>query len=171
MADYHLTYSMVEDRLIVSTDDEEPPVALTRRLTREIVKAIAKIVAQQKSATTGGNQQIRDTVLNFERAKAVSEAYADGSARRSQRKSPDGASSKLARAVDITAKKSGGATLVFKDSNNLLTLSLDARGIYVLISALLDIAANAGWDLPEIAAWLEPTPPRGQDQPPPKVLH
>ena len=171
MADYHLTYSKTEDRLIVSTDDEEQGVALTRRLTREMVKVIAKVVTQQKSATTGGNDLVRDTVLNFERSKAVSEAYADGSARRSKRKSPDAVLSKLARAVDISAKRSGGATLVFRDSGNLLTLALDARGIYVLISAILDIAVSAGWDLPEIAAWLEPTPSHDADREPPKVIH
>ena len=168
---YHLTYSETEDRLIVSIDDEEQVIALTRRLTREMVKAIAKLVAQQKSPATGGNALVRDTVLNFERSKAVTEAYADGSARRSQRKSSDAALSKLARAVDISAKKSGGATLVFRDSGNLLTLALDARGIYVLISAIVDIAVIAGWDLPEMAAWLEPTPSRDADREPPKVIH
>ena len=158
----HLTYSKTEDRLIVSTDDEEQVDALTRRLTREMVEVIAKIVAQQKSATTGGNDFVRDTVLNFELSNAVSEAYADGGARRSKRKTSDAALSKLALAVDISAKKSGGVTLAFRDGGNLLTLALDARGIYVLIAAIVDIAVSARRDLPEVAAWLEPTPSRGR---------
>jgi hypothetical protein len=168
MSDYELTYSKTEDRLLVS-GDEDQVVALTRRLTREMLKAIAKVVAAQKSETT--NELTRNTVLNFEHSKAVVEAYADGRARREKGKSPNAALSKLAHAVDIIGKKRGGATLVFRDTEKLLTLALDSRGIYVLMSTLLEIAVSAGWDFPEIASWLAPLPSRERDQQPPKTIH
>jgi len=171
MSGYQLTYSKTEDRLLFSVDDVQAVVALTRHLTREMLKAIAKVVAQQKSATTGGSELTRNTVLNFEHSKAVTEAYADGTARRVKQKSPDAALLKLATAIDIIGNKKGGAALVFRDSEKLCTLSLDAPGVYVLLSTFLEMAANAGWDFPEIAAWIEPARAPGQEQQPPKVLH
>ena len=171
MSDYHLTYSKSEDRLLVSIDDQEHVVALTRRLTRELLKAMAKIVAQQKSGTTGTNELVRSTVLKFEQSKAVVEAYADGSLRRSKGKPPNPALSRLATAVEIAVNKNAGMTLTFKNSETPLALSLDARGTYVLMSALLDSAAAAGWDFPEIVSWLEPGPTAEQGQQPPRIIH
>ena len=171
MPGYRLSYSTAEDRLLVAVDDGDRWVALTRRLTREMLKAMAKIVAQQKSQTFGRNEQVRNTVLDFERSKAVIDAYADGSAGREKRKSANPPSPKLASEIDIVGKKGGGVALVFKDRAELLTLALDIRGVYVLMATLLEISVSAGWDFPEIASWLEPASPRTQDQEPPTRVH
>src|SRR6266852_8522088 len=104
MPDYRLTYSKTEDRLLISIDNAEQAVALTRRLTRGMLKALAQIVSQQKAKTTISNELTRNTILNFEHSKAVSEAYADGTARREKSKPINPASSKLTTAVDIISK-------------------------------------------------------------------
>src|SRR5258706_5735686 len=154
MAGYKLSYSKTEDRLLLSIGDGESVVALTRRLTRALLKALAKIVAQQKAKTSVSNEHVRNTILSFEHSKAVTEAFADGTARREKSKPTSAALSKLATSVDINGKKSGGVTLVFKDDGEPVTLALDSQGIYVLISTFLEIAVIAEWNFPQIAAWL-----------------
>ena len=171
MSGYKLTYSKTEDRLLLSIVDGEPAVALTRRLTRAMSKALAKIVAQQRAKTSVNNEQVRNTILNFEHSKAVTEAFADGTARREKSKPASAALSKLATSVDIIGEKSGGATLVFKGDGEPVSLALDSKGIYVLISTLLEIAGIAEWDFPQLAAWLEPVSTRAEDRQPTKVIH
>src|SRR5437870_1770120 len=107
---YHIAYSQTDDRLLLSIDDQAAVVALTRRLTRELLKTTAKIVAEQKSGTPAGNPLVRDTVLSFEKSKAVTEAYADGRARQQSRQAPDAALVRLANSVDTVTKKNQSLT-------------------------------------------------------------
>ena len=171
MSEYRLTYSTTEDRLLLSIGNEQQAIALTRRLTRGLLKALAKTVAQQKANTSVNNEAVRNTILNFEHSKAVTEAFADGTVRREKSKPTKAAAPKLATAVDIIGKKKGGATLVFKGDGEPASLALDSRGIYLLISTILEIMVNAEWDFPQIASWLEPVSPRAQEPQPTKVIH
>ena len=171
LSNYNLTYLKIEDRLLISAGDDEAPVVLTRRLTRELLKTVARVVSEQKSATSGGGELARGTVLLFEQSKAIAESRADGSFRREQRRAPDVGRARVATSFEIAAGKSGGMTLMLKQEETLLTLRFDARGTYVFLSALLDSAATAGWDFPAVASWLETGATSPQGQHPPTVIH
>jgi len=171
MSGYHLAYSQTEDRLLLSLGDHEPVVALTRRLTRELLKSIGRILADQKAGTPAGDARVRDTVLNFEQSRAVSGAYAEGQARQETRKKPDAAAIKLAVGVDITVKKSESLTFTFKDDAALLRLALDIKGSHLFMSSLFDLATTAGWDFPELVSWLEAKPSADPARTETKILH
>ena len=170
MPQFHVAYSPTEDRLLLSFDDQEPVVALTRRLTRELLKSTAKIVAEQKSGTPAADQLVRDTVLSFEHSKAVTEAYAEGRARQENRQAPSPSVVRLASSVDIVIKKNQSITFVFKDGEPLFSLPFSVQTTYVFMSTIVDMAAKAGWDFPEIASWLEQKSLAEQEQSV-KVLH
>ena len=170
MAGYRLHYSITEDRVMLSGDDDRGGAALTRRLTRSLLKTMTNAVGEQTPQARKPNETIRNTVLNFEQTKAVSEAYAAGRARREATKAADQPDLKLATAVDVSAGKTAVLLKFRQEEEEIFSLSFDRAGAYVFISSLNEVATKAGWDLKEIAAWLEPvaTP---QAPKTPKVLH
>jgi hypothetical protein len=172
MSNYHLTYSKIEDRVFLWTDQGQHGVALTRRMTRGLLAAMTNAIAQQKSTPAVANEVVRNAVLGFEHAKAVTEAYANGKTRRHTLRPPDPGISKIATAIDITARKAGGVSLTFKHSQGvLLSLNLDSPAAYVFTSSMCEIAGSAEWGFNEIAAWLDSTPPQEKREPSTTALH
>jgi len=170
MPDYHLTYMQKEDRLLLYMDSNEPKVALTRRLTRSLLRTMGRALGEQKSATIGKNELVRNSVLNFEQSKATAEAHADGRVRRQLDKRTDGTVCCAATTVEVVIKGTG-TTLTFKeDLESLLRLTLDRDGTYLFMSLILEIATKAEWDL-DVVSWLEPGAAPEATATPAKVLH
>jgi hypothetical protein len=173
---YHVNYSAQEDRLLVSvevTRDQEYAMGLTRRLTKlligtladlQVKKKVADLDAEGNAASPKVRKKLetvrkdpikRDTVLKFEHAHAVAASVASGDTRPRQHSKPLVASPRLVREVKISPKADGGAIIKLDDKARVLTLDLNAQRVHSFMAGVLDIAAQAGWDLPVIAAWLD----------------
>jgi len=152
---YHLRYAVDEDRILLSVDispDTELAIPITRRMTRNLVTALAKLIAERSATHT---PLMRDTVLDFEHSKSVADAVASGNMRDETRKKPLTTSAKPVREVNIVPKANGAIALVFDNSEQLLTLDVSGERIHIVISTFIRMAERAGWDFPPIASWLD----------------
>jgi hypothetical protein len=155
---YHLRYTVDEDRILLSVDispDTELAIPITRRMTRNLVAALAKLVSERAGTGATNNPLVRDTVLDFEHSKSVADAVASGNMRDETRKKPLTMSAKPVREVNIVPKANGAIALVFDNSEQLLTLDVARERIHIVISTFIRMAERAGWDFPPIASWLE----------------
>jgi hypothetical protein len=156
---YHLRYIADEDRILLSVDlspQHELAMPLTRRLTRNLLTALAKIVAERGEAAAGGNPMMRDTILDFEHNQSVANAVAEGNMRNESVEKPPAVAPMLVREVKIVPKPDGGFALVFDNSAQLLTLEVAADRIHMVIETFVQMAERSGWDFPPIASWLDP---------------
>ena len=90
---YRLRYVAEEDRLLLSADfsaEKELALPLTRRITRKVVAALAKFMAERSRVGQDTNPLLRDTVLEFEHSNSVAKALAEGKMRTEKPPSPDG---------------------------------------------------------------------------------
>ena len=157
MSNYRLTYSKAEDRLLLSIENGQTSAALTRRLTRSLLQTLAKAIGEQKSAASGKSEALRNTIMGFEHAKATTEAFGEGRARREKHQAPDPGSCKVATVVELAVRQSGGAILTFKHADEkVLALNLNRDGTYLFIASVAEMATTAEWDFGTIASWLEP---------------
>ncbi|GEM_PF-2449418 len=155
---YHLRHLIEEDRLLIAVDisaEHELAMLLTRRLTRNLVSAMAKMVADR--APQPG--PIRDTVLDFEHSHAVATAMAEGHMREENRNPEQpkqlAAPLRLVQEVKLGPKKDGGVSLLFDNREQVLVIEISGDRMHMVIETFLQIAERAGWDFPPIASWLE----------------
>ncbi|HXQ49869.1 MAG TPA: hypothetical protein VN802_02140 [Stellaceae bacterium] len=157
-SNFHLNYDPEEDRLLVSVDlpdGKEYAMAMTRRLAKLLVGALADMHASRRAKALGSHQQMRDTVLSFEHERAVAEGFSSGGTRSNLPKKPLFAPPRLVREVKLTPRDDGGTTMVLDDKARALTFDLNQPRLHSFMAGVLDLAAHAHWDLPVIAAWLE----------------
>jgi len=128
---------------------------ITRRLLRNLVTALAKMMTE-RAAPMGA---MRDTILDFEHNSSVASAHAEGHIRDENRNAQDAkalaAPLRLVQEVKLVSKKDGGVSLVFDNREQMLTIEVAADRIHPVIETFLRIAERAGWDFPPITAWLE----------------
>jgi hypothetical protein len=170
---FHLGYDAEEDRLLVSIDvagDQHYAMALTRRLAKLLVGALAEMQVRQRADAAGKPPQWRDTVLNFEHAQAVAAGMSSGDTKLNQPKKPLLAPPRIIREIKLTPKEHGGVIMILDDKNQILTIDLTRARAHSFMAGVLDIAARAAWDLPLIAAWLEQAA-GGDDAAAPRVVH
>jgi hypothetical protein len=155
---YHLRHLLKEDRVIVAADispEQELAMLITRRMLRNLVTALAKVVTD-RAASMGA---MRDTILDFEHSSSVAAAVAGGHIRDENRQPEQGkqlaAPLSLVQEVKVLSKKDGGLSLVFDNREQVLTIEVAADRIHVVIETFLKIADRAGWDFPPIASWLD----------------
>jgi hypothetical protein len=72
------------------------------------------------------------------------------------------------REIRIAPNARGESAVSLNDGERTLTIALNAPRIHLFIAALLDVAIQASWDLPPIAAWLDTATPATAA---PKVIH
>ncbi len=116
---YNVRYVAAEDPLLVSIDvppDREFAVSVTRRLAKQMIGTLAAIHFKRREASTPASLLARDAVLGFEHQAVVEAAVADGDARKNTSAKTLVAAPRLVRAVRITPKPDGCATLVFDES-------------------------------------------------------
>jgi hypothetical protein len=163
---YHLRYAADDDRIVLSVDissEQELGMAITRRLTRNFIAALAKFVAERVPAAKAPTPIIRETILDFEHSASVANAVAEGNMRETPReteKKPIGPPS-LVREVKLVPKPDGGLGLVFDDNERLLTLDVAPERLHMVIETFVQIAERAGWDFPPLASWLSSTKQAG----------
>jgi len=154
---FHLGYNADEDRLLLSVDvagDREYAMALTRRLTKALVGALADRVAKGRG-NLGINPALRDTVLSFEHAHAVADAQASGMRRPRSGQIPLFAAPRLVREIKLKSNEDGGVALQLDDHERALNIELNIERLHSFVAGILDIAGGAGWDLPPPVPWLE----------------
>lgn len=170
---FHLSYDADEDRLLVAVDaadDRRYAMAVTRRLAKLMIGALAETQVRHRADAAGANPLLRDTVLSFEHAAAVADAVSSGDTRFDQPKKPFVAAPRLVREIKLTPQPDGGVAIALDDKQQVLTINLSRPRAHSFLAGVLDLAARAGWDLPIIATWLE----RAADGAPaatPKVVH
>ena len=155
---YHLRHLVQEDRVLLAVDispQHELAMLITRRLLRNVVTALAKMVTER----AGAMGAMRDTILDFEHSSRVASALAEGHIRDENRNPQEAkqlaAPLRLVQEVKVVSKKDGGVSLVFDNREQMLTLEVAPDRVHVVIETFLKIAGRAGWDFPPIAAWLE----------------
>lgn len=155
---YHLRHLVEEDRVVVVVDvppQNELAMLLTRRLLRNLVSALAKLITD-RAAQMGA---LRDTILDFEHSNSVAAALAEGHMRdenrNPQQSKPLAAPLRLVKEIKLLAKKHGGLSLVFDNREQVLVIEVASDRIHMVIETFLQIAERAGWDFPPIASWLE----------------
>jgi hypothetical protein len=171
---FHLNYDAEEDRLLVSIDVADGKVyamAMTRRLAKLLVGALADMHASRRAKALGDHALVRDTMLNFEHEQAVAEGFSSGGTRANQPKKPLAAPPRLVREIKLTPRDDGGTVMVFDDKERALTFDLDRQRVHSFMAGVLDLAQHARWDLPVIAAWLERAGAGDPYSPAPKVVH
>ena len=152
---YHLRHLVDEDRVLLAADispQHELAMLITRRLLRNLVSALAKMVSD-RAAQMGS---LRDTILDFEHANSVATAFSQGYIR-DENRNPGQlvAPLRLVQEIKVVARKDGGVSLGFDNREHLLTIEVAADRIHMVIKTFLQIAERAGWDFPPIASWLE----------------
>jgi hypothetical protein len=155
---YHLRHLLKEDRVLIAVDispQQEFAMLITRRMLRNLVSALAKMVTD-RAASMGAH---RDTILDFEHSSSVAAALAEGHIR-DENRNPEQAKElavplRLVQEIKVLSKKDGGASLLFSNGEQVLTLEISRDRIHVVIETFLKIAERAGWDFPSIASWLE----------------
>lgn len=155
---YHLRYVPEEDRILLLVElssSSDLAMPMTRRLTRNLITALAKLVAGRTQAGLAGNPLARDTVLNFEYSQSVAQAIAQGNMRDESREKEVTVSSKPVREVNIVPKSNGDVALVFDNTEQALTLEVSADRIHIVISTFVRMAERAEWNFPAIASWLD----------------
>jgi hypothetical protein len=154
---YHLRYELEEDRVLLSVDlspEHELAMALTRRLTRNFVAALAKFIAD-RGQVPDVNPGLRDTILDFQHSQSVATAIAQGNMRDENRQKPPAMPPRLVREVKIVPKPDAGLALVFDNSEQLLVVEVAPERIHMVIATFVQISERAGWDFPPIASWLD----------------
>jgi len=168
---YHLKYHADEDRLLVSVDippAQEYAMALTRRLTKHLLAALAANYVKSATAAAIKNPATREIVLNFEHGSAVGAGVAGGEIRQDAGGKSLVAAPRTVREIRIAPSAQGNTAMLMNDGERTLTIDLTAQRIHIFIAAVLDIAVQAAWDFPTIAAWLDAAPPATAM---PRVLH
>jgi hypothetical protein len=155
---YHLRYLPEEDRILLSVG--VPPgrafgVVLTRRFTRFLLEALAKIAGERGRVPAGANPVLRDTLLDFEHSQAVANAVAEGQMRDEKREEPLAMPPKLIRQLTIAPKNNGALALVFDDPDQLLTIDVGPDRLHMVIETFVRMSERAGWDFPPLAGWLD----------------
>jgi hypothetical protein len=164
MGGFHLRHHVEEDRILVlvdATGEQHYAMAMTRRLAKLLLAALADIEVRRR-AQTAENPARRDAVLTFEHQTAVAEGFSSGDTRRGEPPRPIIAPPRLVHEIKLTAKADGGVVLHFDDREKTITIDLDARRVHSFMGGLIEIASKAGWDLPRIASWLERAEPAAQ---------
>ena len=155
---YHLRYSSDEDRLLLSVDlspESELAMLVTRRLTRNLIGALAKFVSD-RGPVPGANSNLRETLLDFEHGHAVAAAKAEGQMREETRIKHPAVPVKLVHEVKLVPKPEGGLTLLFDNNEQLLAIDVAFDRLHMVIETIVQMAERAGWDFPPIASWLDP---------------
>jgi hypothetical protein len=155
---YHLRHVLKEDRVLIAVDispQQEFAMLITRRMLRNLVSALAKLVTD-RAASMGA---LRDTILDFKHSSSVAAALAEGHIR-DENRNPEQAKQfvvplRLLQEVKLVSKKDGGVSLILSNGEQVLTLEVSADRVHVVIETFLKIAERAGWDFPPIASWLE----------------
>lgn len=170
---FHMRHDAQEDRVLVLIDvapDRHYAMALTRRLLKQLLGALADMRARVRSGAADDAAR-RDAVLGFEHAHAVARGFSSGETRRSEPVKALVAAPRLIREIKLTPRPDRGVVLVFDDRDKSATIELDPDRLHSFMAALLDIAATAGWDLPRIAAWLERASAAEAADTAPKLMH
>jgi hypothetical protein len=98
--------------------------------------------------------------MGLEHRQALARAAASGETRRNEPLRPLVAAPRLIREIKVTPKPEG-VVVVLDDKERALTIDLDGPRLHSFLAALVEVATNAGWDLPRIASWLDAAPPSG----------
>ena len=175
---YHLRFLADEDRIIIAVDlspEHELAMLLTRRLTRNLLAALAKMMSDRGPAaavakdpvTAAANPVLRDTILDFEHSQSVATAVAEGHMRNETREKPPAVPPRLVREVKIVPKPDSGLALIFGTGEQVLALEIAPDRIHMVIETFVQMAERAGWHFPPIASWLDPakaaaSPPQGK---------
>jgi hypothetical protein len=172
---YHLRYAVDEDRILVSVDispEHELAMPMTRRLTRNLLAAMAKMASDRGPASVpaGAPPLVRDTILDFEHSQSVATAVAEGHMRNEPpREKPPSMPMpmRLVREVKLVPRNNGGIALVFENGEQQLILEIAPERIHMVIETFVQMAERAGWHFPPIASWLDPakaaaSPPQGK---------
>jgi hypothetical protein len=154
---YHLRHLLEEDRVLVAVDispQQELAMMITRRLLRNLVTGLVKIVSD-RAAEMGA---MRDTILDFEHSNSVATALAEGHIR-DENRNPQAkqlaAPLRLVQEVKLVPQNDGSLSLVFSNREQMLTIEVAASRIHIVIETFLQTAERAGWDFPPIASWLD----------------
>ena len=157
---YHLRHLLKEDRVVIAADispEQELAMLITRRLLRQLVSLMVKVVTD-RAASMGA---MRDTILDFEHSSSVAKALAEGHIRDENRNPNEdkqlAAPLRLVEEIKLVPKNDGGLSLTFDNREQVLTIEISANRIHVVIETFLNLAQRAGWDFPPIASWLEGT--------------
>ena len=159
---YHLRYLLDEDRILLSvalSPESELGMPVTRRLLRNLLDALAKLVDERRpapviAAAAAANPAMRETVLDFEHGQSVAKAVAEGSMKDERRDKPLAVTPKLVREINIHSKTDGGLALVFDNGDQALTLEVSPDRIHMVIATFVQMAERAGWDLAPAASWM-----------------
>jgi hypothetical protein len=172
---FHLSYDAEEDRLLVAIDvtgDQHYAMALTRRLAKLLLGALAQIQVNARADAVGKNQLLRDTVLTFEHAQAVAAAMSSGDTKLNQPKKPLLAPPRLIREIKLAPKEDGGGVIMsLDDKNRIMTIDMNRARAHSFMAGVLDMATGAAWDLPVIATWLERVADDDTAAAAPRVVH
>lgn len=138
-ANFHLSYNAEEDRLLVSVDvapEQEYAMALTRRLAKLLVGALADMQVHRKVEIVGKNPLLRDTVLNFEHATAVAAAISSGETKINEQRKPLLAPPRLIREIKLTPKEDGGSLVVLDDKQQVLKIDMSPQRVHSFMAGV-----------------------------------
>jgi hypothetical protein len=155
---YHLRYLPTEDRILLSVsvpEEQEFGVALTRRLMRVLLEALAKIASERGKTPAGADPNLRDILLDFEHSQSVANAVAAGNLREEKRVERLSAPPKLIHKVTVTPDNNGVLSLLFDDPELAITLNIPPERLHTVIETFVRTAERAGWDFPPLAGWLD----------------
>jgi hypothetical protein len=157
-ASFHLSYNGEEDRLLIAVDvasDRRYGMALPRRLVKLMLGALADMHAGRRGDSYARDPMVRDTLLSFEHSHAVAQGLSSGETKPDTERRPLVAAPLVVRTIKLVPQPHAGVTVTFDDTQRVISVEMSAQRLHRFMAGVLDLAAGAGWDLPQIAAWLD----------------
>lgn len=157
---YHLQYRPEEDRVLLSVDlspQQALSMPITRRLIRGLLDALVKVAAQQSRTPAEASPLLRDSILDFEHSQSVANAVAQGNMRNVPEAKRPAEISSLVHEIKLVNQPGGGLSLIFNNSEHLITVEVASDRIHMVIATFVQIAERAGWEFPPVAGWLDPS--------------
>jgi hypothetical protein len=152
-------YDAAEDRIVgvFAQGEEGAKVLLTRRLVRNLVASLAKLLDQSSPLAARAPAAMRSEVVEMEHRGAVAQlASAQGfppqAAAVAARPSP----AMLVARIDLTPQDGGHLLLLHDAGGRNVTVKMQWQDLHRLVGALHQQAAAAHWDL-AAAPWLAPS--------------
>jgi hypothetical protein len=170
-ASFHLSYDGEEDRLLIAVDvaaDQRYGMALPRRLVKLLLGALADMQAGRRDDSYIRSPEARDTVLSFEHSQAVTQGFSSGETRPDNDRKPLVAAPLVVRTIKLLPQTHAGITVTFDDAHRVICIEMTVQRLHRFMAGVLDLAASAGWDLPQVATWLDRA--SMEAAPSPKVL-
>lgn len=153
--DFRFHYSQTEDRLAItaSNGDSTAVMYLTRFLAERFLNALGDAIEKTSPAIRNAPAYSAE-VLAFEHERALVQTTGGTEFTPVPSTLPQDRTYRLVSTIDITPRADGRMQIVFRNSDDRLTMELAQDALHVMHSQVLGLATLANWNLDVKTPWL-----------------